>query len=145
MSGDELSREEVEPLVWEVKMWHRGTDRRFVILVAALFAGLLGLLLLNNVLFAIIGFVAIMGATTEYWLPTRYKLDGNGASLRCGISVTSIDWSAVKRIVETDEGVKLSPLEQPSKLSTFRGVYLRYADNKEEVLEKIRKLRGEDV
>src|SRR5207302_2008641 len=98
---------------------------------AASAAALGGYLLFRNPTFALIGFGAIILATAEYWLPQKCRFDRNGASLRCGISVTSIQWSDVKSAILDEGGVRLTPLSEEGKLSPFRGVYLRFAGNRE--------------
>lgn len=145
MSGDS---EAVEPegvpeasqgttLEWTVRMWEREPKKLVVILLVACMAGALGMALLHHPVGAALGFLMIGGATTDYWLPQKFTIDGTGASLRCGISVTSLAWADVQRVVVADEGVKLSPLADSSRLSPFRGVYLRFARNRDEVIGAI--------
>ena len=50
----------------------------------------------------------------------------------------------VKRVIEGEDGVKLSPLAESGRLSPFRGVFLRYSGNRETVLEYIRQSVGEE-
>ena len=79
-----------------------------------------------------------MGAT--------YTLDEKGATSRCGLSITSMEWSAVKRVVLSSDGVRLSPFENPGTWDAFRGVFLRYgAENREMVLKIVRELLPENV
>jgi hypothetical protein len=130
---------------WTVKLWARDPGKRYAILAAACMAGLLGWMVFAQPLMALVGFGAILAGTTDFWLPQRYTLDGNGAHMRCGISVTSIQWSAVKRAIHTSHGLQLSPLEKTGRMDSFRGVYLRYAENREEVLETVKRLWGKDV
>ncbi len=146
MSGDS---EAIEPegmveasqgttLEWTVRMWEREPKKLMVILFVACLAGALGMALLHHPIGAILGFLMIGGATTDYWLPQKFTIDGTGASLRCGISVTSLAWADVQRVVASEDGVKLSPLTEATRLSPFRGVYLRFARNRDEVMEAIR-------
>jgi hypothetical protein len=141
MTGAESVASESAPqeLVWEVRLWEKNPSRRYVVLAVAFVAAALGYLLLQHLVFALIGFMVIMGSTTDYWLPQKFKIDGNGASLRCGISVTSMAWPEVKRVVEVADGVLLSPLtSDQSRLNAFRGVLLRYNNNREAVLGAVR-------
>ena len=132
-------------LEWEVRLWHRDPAKRYAILAVACVAGAAGWLLFKHPLMAFVGFGAIFASTTDFWLPQRFKLDGNGASMRCGISVTSIQWDAVKRAISSEAGVQLSPLRKEGRMDAFRGVFLRFANNKEEVLSEIRRLAGIDI
>jgi hypothetical protein len=131
-----------EPYLWEVRLWSRNPAKLVGILIACVVAGTAGYFLFNQILFGLIGFCVIAIATAEYWLPQKYRLDNNGASSRCGISVSAISWNDVKRVIYDPEGVKLSPLAQDGRLSAFRGVYLRFADNQEEVQKRIDEIRS---
>lgn len=111
--------------------------RRWIVLGAAVLAGLAGLVLFHSIVFAALGFLAVAGSTTDAIFPLRYRIDERAASVRCGWSTAEIEWSKVRRVVADADGVKLSPLPEGSRLDPFRGVYLRFASNKPEVLAKI--------
>lgn len=130
------------PATWKVRLYERAPEKRYVVLGAAILAAAGGWFLLHKPIFPIIGFLAIMGSTMEFWAPISYRIDEKGATSRCGFSVTAIEWSDIKRIVVSDEGVKLSPLEQEGRLSPFRGVFLRFDDNKDQVLRLIEQAVG---
>lgn len=132
-----------EPLRWSVRLYDSAPGKRYVVLASAIFAALAGWLLFQHPLYALIGFFAILGSTTEFWAPIHYVLDEKGASLRCGISVSAIEWANVKRAIVFENWVKLSPLEEDSKLSEFRGIKLRYGQDKESVIELVKEKVGE--
>lgn len=129
-----------EVLEWQYKSWEKDPNRRTVAIAAIVIAGLAGLLIFHHPLFAIIGMVVIFVSTAELFLPVKYKLDANEARQQCGLSVTAIPWTEVRRLVTQGDGVRLSPFEKPNRLDAFRGVFLRYASNEDQVLGKIREL-----
>lgn len=110
----------------------------------ALLAGLAGQVLFHNPIFGLIGFIAIIASTAEMFFPLKYRLDENSASVRLGISPTIIRWDEVKRLIPVPDGIRLSPLEKPSRMDNFRGVYLRFSGNEDAVLAKIRALWQSD-
>jgi len=88
----------------------------------------------------------ILAATAEFWLGTVYKLDEEGASSRTGLSYGRILWKDVKRVVVTQVGIKLSPLDESTRLAPFRGVFLRFGDEDRVRIEQaVRTLGGNDV
>jgi len=131
-------------MTWEVRLGDGQPGHRLAVLAAASFAGLMGIWLMGHILFGLIGFAAILMSCHEVFFPLRYRLDGQSARVRCGWSVSAIEWANVRRVIESPDGVRLSPLPKPSPLDAFRGVFLRYAGNRDSVLAKIRQLRGSD-
>ncbi len=125
-------------LEWEVNVGREEPKKRWAVLGAASIAGLAGLLLLHHPLFALVGFIAIIVSSAEAILPLRYRLDSKGAGVKCGLSLTRIDWGSVRQVREDLRGVKLSPLADGNRLEPFRGVYLRYGKHKEGILAKVR-------
>lgn len=125
---------------WQVHLSKRNPEKLVGVALAALIAFVGGWLLLKSPFFALLGLIFILGATTDFWLPMRYRLDDKGATLKCGVSTSAIEWPNVKTVMEMPDGVKLSPLggNGTSRLEAFRGVFLRFENNRDEVLAKIR-------
>jgi hypothetical protein len=144
-SPESAGLEGTESLEWEVRLWEREPSKRYLILLIALVAAGLGFLVGGGLLLAMIGFLAILFSTMEFWLPIRYRIDGSGCRVKYGPSVTEIEWDKVKRVVRGPEGLKLSPLAKEGALSPFRGVFLRFAGNEEEVIEAVRRFGDDDV
>lgn len=107
----------------------------------AVVAGVFGLVFLHNIVASLVGAGAVLLSTAELFLPVKCRLDGSGAQSKCGLSVQEIKWGDVRRVVEDDGGVKLSPLAEASRIAPFRGVYLRFSGNSEAVLGTIRAFR----
>jgi hypothetical protein len=154
MTGDNLAESGGESTVssengtykWNVRPYRDEPSRRIVIFAVALLALLGGWLLLRAPLLGLLGFGMILASTMEYWLGSSYRVDGKGASSRTGISLTAIDWSDVRRLIFEEHGIKLSPLEKPSRLDAFRGVFLKFdGQNREQVLQAVRTFGGENV
>lgn len=142
--GADGVRKDGEPLTWEVRLGDRDPAKRWVALACAIGAGFVGVVLFKSLVLGLIGFAAILASVPEILFPLKYRLDSDAATVRCGISVTQVAWENVKRVVQTEEGLKLSPLAANSRLEPFRGVYLRFAGNEAEVLAKVRALWGRE-
>jgi hypothetical protein len=132
-----------EALTWSVDLGADRPGKRLLVVAVALAAGLVGIALFHQVVLGLVGCLAILLSTAEMFLPVRYRIDPNGASAQVGLSKTMIDWAAVRRVDVGTHGVKLSPLARADhRLDPFRGVTLRFAGNREEVLEAIEKYRS---
>jgi hypothetical protein len=78
------------------------------------------------------------GSFARYFVPTRYELNRTGVSVRFLGQTRAVAWGDVRRVSVHREGVHLSPFEQPSRLDSFRGTFLRFAGNAEEVVSFVR-------
>jgi hypothetical protein len=70
----------------------------------------------------------------RYFAPTRYTLDAQGVRARFLGRERRRAWSEVRALYRHRDGVHLSPFPRPSRLDPFRGIYVRFAGNREEVL-----------
>lgn len=128
-----------EAFRWNVRLSDKDPSKRWGVFVTAVIAFGLGCLLFKNVIFGVVGFAIILGTTAEYWFGTSYRLDAKSASARVFLSVTSLDWTDVKRAITSDQGIKLSPLESAGRMDTFRGVFLRYGNERDRVIDEVRR------
>jgi hypothetical protein len=78
--------------------------------------------------------LGVLGASmARYWLPTRYRLDDQGAWVIHLGRRRHWPWAGVRRVEILRRGVFLSPFGRPSRLDSFRGCYLRCGVNRAEV------------
>jgi hypothetical protein len=84
----------------------------------------------------------MLASTADFIFPVKFRVDADGVECSTVFKRTTIQWSQVRRCYLDDEGVKLSPLAQASRLEAFRGVYLRFNNNRDEVVESVKRLRG---
>lgn len=126
-------------LEWKVFLGEQLQKKRVPVMFAIAIAGVAGFLMVSWWGF-FIGVGLVFASTAELWMPIQYKISEHEASARCGLSVSAIRWENVKRLIDTPEGIRLSPLEKSSRMDEFRGVYLRFSGNRDEVLAKIAEL-----
>jgi hypothetical protein len=125
------------PLVWAAPVPEARRRKRWAVLLVAAAVFLIGTLAYGHIWLGLFGAMAILGSTNEVLFTARYRLDAKSARSRVGLSVNEIAWPSVRRVIPDAEGVRLSPLPKESRLDAFRGVYLRFAGNREEVMARI--------
>ncbi|HWA84332.1 MAG TPA: hypothetical protein VG820_12890, partial [Fimbriimonadaceae bacterium] len=138
----ENSEQTAAPLTWRVRPAKANDAKLVVVGLTAVLALLIGVVVLHSILLGLAGSAMILAATAEFWLGTVYKLDQEGASSRTGLSYSRVLWKDVKRIVTTPVGIKLSPLEESTRLAPFRGIFLRFGDEDRVRIERVVRSRG---
>jgi hypothetical protein len=93
----------------------------------------------------IVSLILIGGSILPYFLPTTYVLSKKGISVRSPFTRQNKKWGDYKSFSVDKHGVFLSPFSKPSRLENFRGIYLRFHRNRDEVVSFVKeKLEGED-
>ena len=137
MPGAEEKEESLhksEAIRWRVRLSDKAPMKVPAIVAVALLAFALGAFVFRNPLLGLLGFAMMFGSTAEYWLGSSYSVDEKCATMRTGLSFSSMEWDEVKRVISDEKGIKLSPLEKDGALDAFRGIYLRFGkDNRNQI------------
>jgi hypothetical protein len=91
----------------------------------------------QNVLLGLLAGILLVAAVSDYLFPIRYTLGLDGIEARGLWHRRRMTWKQVRRVGQDDLGVKLSPLPRPSRLEAYRGIYLWFADNADDVMASI--------
>jgi len=128
-------------LTWKVHIL-RESPGKMLLIAPVVFGGLLAsCVVFQSLLFVGIGLLLFMSALAEFLFPISFEINRHGASARTLLGRTYIEWDRVKKYYLDDRGIKLSPLGRPSRLEAYRGVYLRFGRNRDEVIEAVRRMR----
>jgi hypothetical protein len=88
----------------------------------------------GHVGWVVLSALLLLGSLNSFFLPTTYTLSNEGITVKRVFGTTQRDWAAFRSYRMDSRGVLLSPFSQPSRLEGFRGVYLQFQDNREEVM-----------
>ena len=133
-----------EGVEWRVHLARTEPRKAAVVLGAAVAAAALCFLLFMNWAFALFSALVLVAGTAEFLFPIRYRLTPEAAEMHNLHNWRRIEWTEVKKAYLLDDGVKLSPLEVPTRLEPFRGVFLRFGEGpgeRDRVLAAVRRYR----
>jgi hypothetical protein len=130
-------------LEWTVHLARDRPGRAAVVVLTLLLAAGLCFTLFRSPLFALLTAAVLLGATSEFLLPIRYRLDNQGAESANLHNRRRISWRDVRKAYLLEDGIQLSPFDQPTRLEAFRGVFLRFGPggDRETVLAAVRERR----
>lgn len=138
-SAQEATTEPV--LVWKVYLL-RESPRKVLLVVPVVAVSLFaGYIFTHSLLVLTVTLFLFVSALTEYLFPIRYELTSRGASAYTLFGRTTIEWERVRKYYVDDHGIKLSPLPTQGRLEPYRGVYLRFGRNRDEIMEVVRRMR----
>ena len=81
--------------------------------------------------------ILLVASVSDYLFPLRFALTEAGAEARGALLRRRIAWSQVRRARRDHLGVKLSPLPRHSRLDAYRGIYLWFEGNDDDVMSFI--------
>jgi len=96
-------------------------------------------LLTYSVLFTVLSFVIMLGSLAAFFFPTHYRLSEEEIIVKTTTQNLHKKWSQYRTFYPDKNGVLLSPFARPSRLENFRGIYLRYAGNREAVVAFVKR------
>lgn len=102
----------------------------------------------ESVLMVLLGIVLFTVALSTFFFPTRFEISPEKVKVKYLFTSVERRMSAFRSYYPDKNGVLLSPFIKPSRLENFRGIYVRYHQNKDEVdafVKKIFEERESDV
>ena len=79
-------------------------------------------------------FAALMFSCWRLWLPVTFELGTKGITQSTLVFRWRIPWRCFARYESRERGVWLLSDAEPTSFSTLRGIYVRWADQQEQVL-----------
>jgi hypothetical protein len=91
-----------------------------------------------SVWFTVLGFMILYGALASFYFPTRYKFSEKELTIKTTLQTLKKQWSQYRSYYPDKNGVLLSPFVRPTRLENFRGIYIRFEKNRDEVVAFVR-------
>jgi len=132
-----------ESLAWTVWLLRRERPLRSVVAVVVVVLSLYaGVHIVGNAFVVGLYAVVLLVAIGEFLFPVSYRLNRDGARATSWYGTVSIPWQRVRRLQRDSRGIKLSVYPRDTLLDRFRGMYLRFEDNADEVVAFARRSAG---
>lgn len=122
-------------LRWSIHPVKRSTKISILVILFLLVVWFLVYLTTFSLLLTILSLVIMLGSLSPFFLPTYYELDNKKIKVKFFFNTKEKQWSMFRSFYVDKKGVLLSPFEKPSRLENFRGLYVRFNQNKEEVVD----------
>ncbi len=137
-----------EPDEGEVVEWtcHPMRRRPWVTVAVTLFIIVMGMVVylatFSNA-FTVLTLVILYASLAKFYFPTRYKMSEKGIQIKTMTQTLVKKWSMYRSFYPDKNGVLLSPFTRPTRLENFRGLYVMYDKNRDEIVEYVRRHVGQ--
>lgn len=88
----------------------------------------------NETYYTVLSLVLLVGSLSKFFFPVTYTFTDTQVRVRGLIFPLERPWSEFRRIDRFRDGVSLSPFVRPSRLDHYRAVFIRFKDNRDDVL-----------
>jgi hypothetical protein len=130
---------------------HPAKKNKYITILVSIFIVILVFLVYMmtfSVWFSILGFIILYGSLSSFYFPTRYKFTEEEIIVKTTMQTLHKKWSQYRSYYPDKNGVLLSPFIRPTRLENFRGIYIRFWNNRDEVIafvkRKMAQLRPDD-
>jgi hypothetical protein len=138
--NEQMSDERI--LKWSTHPAKKRTLVSISVLVFLLVIWILVYVTTLSVFFTGLSVVILLGSLSSFFLPTYYELDETKVKIKYFFSTREKEWSLFRSFYVDKNGILLSPFEKPSRLENFRGLYLRFDQNNDEVVDFVKSKIG---
>jgi len=92
-----------------------------------------------SMIFGLLSLLLLWLSLLPFFTPTYYIIDEDGVVVKKIFYTIKKQWQDFHSFYPDKFGVLLSPFSKPTPLENYRGTYLRFNNNRDEVLEFIKK------
>jgi hypothetical protein len=94
--------------------------------------------------FAVLALLILFASLAKFYFPTTYRLTHDKITIKTVTQTLRKDWSIYRSCYPDKNGILLSPFVRPSRLENFRGIYLIFSNNRDEVTRFVKAHIGTD-
>jgi len=123
---------------WATHPVKRNTKISILVILFLLVVWFLVYLTTFSPLLTILSVVIMLGSLSPFFLPTYYELDDEKIKVKFFFNTKEKEWNMFRSFYVDKNGVLLSPFERPSRLENFRGLYVRFNQNENEVVDFVK-------
>lgn len=88
--------------------------------------------------FLFLAVLILTASLSPFFFPTKYELTQDKVKVHFLAVKKEKAWSEFRSFYPDKNGVFISPFAGPSRLENYRGIYLRYEKNREQVLNFVK-------
>ena len=92
----------------------------------------------DSKVFCFLALVVLFASLAKFYFPTGYRMTDKGVRVKTSMQTLDKDWGMYRSYYPDKNGVLLSPFVRRSRLENFRGMYVMFSDNRDEVLAFVR-------
>lgn len=132
--GPDAVEQERELLTWTTHPFRNRPLISILVVVLIMAAGMAAYYTMDSKAFGVLAMVVLFASLAKFFLPTKFILTDKTVTIKSTTQKITKPWTMFRSFYPDRNGVLLSPFAEPSRLENFRGMYLIFSDNREQVI-----------
>lgn len=124
--------------VWVSHPFRQSARRATIASLTVLGSGVVTYLIMSSPGFGLLATIVMFFSLSKFFFPARYSLDDSGVTVKTTTQTFTRPWNQFRSYYVDANGILLSPFAVPSRLENFRGLYITFSGNKDEVVEFVK-------
>lgn len=92
----------------------------------------------SSKIFGFLSLVVLFASVAKFYFPTYFTLTNSEAVIKSSTQTIRKQWSEFRSYYPDKNGVLLSPFVEKSRLENFRGIYLIFDNNTDDVMKIVK-------
>lgn len=85
-------------------------------------------------IFTVLTIVILYASLSKFYFPTRYIMNEHGIAVKTLTQKIEKPWSMYRSYYPDKNGVLISPFVEPTRIENFRGLFIMFNNNRDEVI-----------
>ncbi|MFH2047836.1 MAG: hypothetical protein ABIJ12_00160 [bacterium] len=135
---DKNVSDETNVLEWRC---HPATRKPWVTLGVSVFVLVISMLVFaatDSKGFSFLSLLVMFASLAKYYFPTCYRMTDEKISIKTTTQTLHKEWKIFRSFYPDKNGVLLSPFVRPTRMENFRGLYVMFSNNRDEVMEYVK-------
>ena len=120
---------------------HPATRKPWVTLSVSVFVLVISMLVFaatDSKGFSFLALLVMFASLAKFYFPTKYRMTDEKISIKTSTQTLHKNWEIYRSFYPDKKGVLLSPFARPTRMENFRGLYIMFANNREEVINFVK-------
>ena len=135
---DQHQQDEGEVLSWTVHPMRRKPWVALLVTVFIFVVSMVAYMTTASKAFGTLALVVLFASLAKFYMPTTFRLSDKRIMIKSTTQTIYKNWLQFRSFYPDKNGVLLSPFSEPSRLESFRGIFLIFDRNKDEVVDFIK-------
>jgi hypothetical protein len=139
MNTDETTTKEVcVDFTWRVHPFMDSAKTSTLVIGLIVFICSIVYISFNSVSWVVLSFIFLFVSLSPFFFPTVFTLNDREIKVKRVFTTVIRPWERFKGFYYDKNGVQLTPFTYPSRLDSYRGLFLKFNNNKEKVIDFIK-------